>query len=36
VLGVFGVGGLIIRSGDTVIDGTIRGKLNRLATTLQS
>jgi len=30
------VGGLIIRSGDTVIDGTIRGKLNRLATTLQS
>ena len=30
------VGGLIIRSGDTVIDGTIRGKLSRLATTLQS
>lgn len=30
------IGGLIIRSGDTVIDGTIRGKLNRLATTLQS
>jgi len=30
------VGGLIIQAGDTVIDGTVRGKLNRLATTLQS
>ena len=30
------VGGLMIKAGDTVIDGTVRGKLNRLATTLQS
>lgn len=30
------VGGLVIKAGDTVIDGTIRGKLSRLATTLQS
>ncbi len=28
--------GLIIKAGDTVIDGSIQGKLNRLATTLQS
>lgn len=30
------VGGLVIKAGDTVIDGTVRGKLSRLATTLQS
>jgi F-type H+-transporting ATPase subunit delta len=30
------VGGLVIKAGYTVIDGTVRGKLNRLATTLQS
>ncbi|WP_105201227.1 MULTISPECIES: F0F1 ATP synthase subunit delta [unclassified Pseudoalteromonas] len=30
------VGGLVIRAGDTVIDGSISGKLSRLATTLQS
>ena len=30
------VSGLVIRAGDMVIDGSIRGKLNRLATTLQS
>jgi F-type H+-transporting ATPase subunit delta len=30
------VGGLIIKAGDVVIDSTIRGKLNRLADTLQS
>ena len=30
------VSGLIIKAGDLVIDGSIRGKLNRLATTIQS
>lgn len=30
------VSGLIIQAGDLVIDGSIKGKLNRLATTLQS
>lgn len=30
------VSGLIIQAGDMVIDGSIKGKLNRLATTLQS
>ncbi|GHB71528.1 ATP synthase subunit delta [Psychrosphaera saromensis] len=30
------VGGLLIRSGDTVIDATIRGKLERLSNVLQS
>ncbi len=30
------VSGLIIKAGDMVIDGSIRGKLNRLATTIQS
>lgn len=30
------MGGLIIEAGDTVIDGTLRGKLDRLATALQS
>jgi F-type H+-transporting ATPase subunit delta len=30
------VGGLVIKAGDTVIDGTVSGKLNRLATALQS
>jgi F-type H+-transporting ATPase subunit delta len=30
------VGGLIVKAGDNVIDGSIRGKLDRLATTLQS
>jgi len=30
------VSGLVIKAGDLVIDGSIRGKLNRLATTIQS
>ncbi|GLX78483.1 ATP synthase subunit delta [Thalassotalea insulae] len=30
------VSGLLIKAGDMVIDGSIRGKLNRLATTMQS
>lgn len=30
------VSGLMIKAGDTVIDGTVRGKLNRLAHALQS
>jgi F-type H+-transporting ATPase subunit delta len=30
------VSGLVITAGDMVIDGSIKGKLNRLATTLQS
>lgn len=30
------VGGVLIKAGDTVIDATIRGKLDRLSTTLQS
>ncbi len=30
------VSGVIIKAGDMVIDGSIRGKLNRLATTMQS
>jgi F-type H+-transporting ATPase subunit delta len=30
------VSGLVIKAGDLVIDGSIRGKLNRLATTMQS
>ncbi len=30
------VGGLFIRAGDTVIDGSLRGQLDRLATQLQS
>ncbi|KJY97405.1 MULTISPECIES: F0F1 ATP synthase subunit delta [Pseudoalteromonas] len=30
------VGGLVIRAGDTVIDGSIRGQVDRLAATLQS
>ena len=30
------VSGLIIKAGDTVIDGSVQGKLSRLATTLQS
>ena len=30
------VSGLIIKAGDMVIDGSIKGKLNRLATTMQS
>ena len=30
------IGGLVIEAGDTVIDGTLRGKLDRLATALQS
>jgi F-type H+-transporting ATPase subunit delta len=30
------VSGLIIKAGDTVIDGSIKGKLDRLAATLQS
>ncbi|MBU2923534.1 F0F1 ATP synthase subunit delta [Colwellia sp. 4_MG-2023] len=30
------VSGLIIKAGDTVIDGSIQGKLSRLSTTLQS
>ena len=29
------IGGAVIRAGDTVIDGSIRGKLNKLAETLQ-
>lgn len=29
------VSGLVIKAGDMVIDGSVRGKLNRLATTLQ-
>jgi len=30
------VSGLIVKAGDTVIDGSVQGKLSRLATTLQS
>lgn len=30
------VSGLVIQAGDMVIDGSVQGKLNRLATTLQS
>lgn len=30
------VSGLIIKAGDMVIDGSVRGKLDRLATTMQS
>jgi len=30
------ISGLVIKAGDTVIDGSIQGKLNRLATTMQS
>lgn len=30
------ISGLIIQAGDVVIDGSIQGKLSRLATTLQS
>lgn len=30
------VGGLVIKAGDIVIDGTLRGKLNRLSDALQS
>jgi F-type H+-transporting ATPase subunit delta len=30
------VSGLVIKAGDMVIDGSVRGKLNRLATTMQS
>lgn len=30
------VGGLVIKAGDTVIDGSVRSKLDRLAETLQS
>ena len=30
------VGGLLIKAGDTIIDGSVRGKLDRLATALQS
>ncbi|MGJ8692893.1 MAG: F0F1 ATP synthase subunit delta [Thalassotalea sp.] len=30
------VSGLIIKAGDMVIDGSVQGKLNRLATTMQS
>lgn len=30
------VSGLVIKAGDTVIDGTVRGKLDRLAASLQS
>lgn len=30
------VSGLVIKAGDMVIDGSIQGKLNRLATTMQS
>ena len=30
------VSGLVIKSGDMVIDGSVRNKLNRLATAMQS
>ena len=30
------VSGLVIKAGDMVIDGSVKGKLNRLATTIQS
>ncbi|WP_286234164.1 F0F1 ATP synthase subunit delta [Thalassotalea sediminis] len=30
------VSGLVIKAGDMVIDGSVKGKLNRLATTMQS
>ena len=30
------VSGLVIKAGDMVIDGSVRGKLSRLATTMQS
>ncbi|HTO56710.1 MAG TPA: F0F1 ATP synthase subunit delta, partial [Pseudomonadales bacterium] len=29
------IGGAIIRAGDTVIDGSVKGKLDKLAETLQ-
>jgi F-type H+-transporting ATPase subunit delta len=29
------LGGAIIRAGDTVIDGSVRGKLDKLAATIQ-
>jgi F-type H+-transporting ATPase subunit delta len=29
------LGGAVIRAGDTVIDGSVRGKLDKLAETLQ-
>ena len=30
------IGGIVIRAGDLVIDGSVRGKLHKLATELQS
>jgi F-type H+-transporting ATPase subunit delta len=32
----FLIGGIVVRAGDLVIDGSIRGKLNKLAETMNA